>query len=415
MHQISKGALILAMISLTLLSLYGGGCAMFGSESLAAPVEELDQRLTDANNSLGINLFQELSEAVTEENLFISPSSIITALAMTYNGANGETQQAMEKTLQLEGMSMDEVNSAFADLLTILQNPDPKVELNVANSLWARAEVDFYEEFLELSRNYFQAEVTALDFDDPAAAETINEWVRNKTGDKIENIVEPPINPDTILFLINAIYFKGEWTEPFEAELTRDIPFNMPGGTKKDHPTMFRYGNYSYLENELFQAVSLPYGKNERISMYIFLPAAGINLENFNAELSPANWKQWLGSFGNMEGELGLPRFKFEFETSLNDALIALGMGTAFDQATADFSKMRPVPPRLYISAVKHKTFVEVNEEGTEAAAATSVEISVTSMPETFSMVVDRPFFFAIVDDLTGTILFLGSVSEPLL
>jgi serine protease inhibitor len=415
MHQKTGGVFLVSLIGLTLLLLYGGGCALLGSESLAAPVEELDQRLTDANNDLGINLFQELSKAAADENLFISPSSIITALAMTYGGADGETQRAMGKTLQLEDMSLEEVNAAFADLLTILQNPDPKVELAVANSLWARAGVDFYEEFLKLNQDYFQAEVNALDFDDPSAAETINKWVRSKTGEKIESIVEPPINPDTILFLINAIYFKGEWTEPFDAELTRDIPFNLPGGTKKNHPTMFRFGSYRYLENELFQAVSLPYGKNERISMYIFLPAQGTNLENFNTELSPANWKRWLDSFGNMEGELGLPRFKFEYETSLNDTLVALGMGPAFDEATADFSKMRPVPPRLYISDVKHKTFVEVNEEGTEAAAATSVEISVTSMPETFSMIVDRPFFFTIVDDLTGTILFMGSVSEPLL
>lgn len=410
---LSIPAVFSLMIGLILFSLSGGGCAMFGKESLAAPVEELDQSLVDANNGLGFNLFSILANTEKEKNLFISPSSIITALAMTYNGAAGETRSAMEKTLQLEGMSMDEVNAAFADLLTILQNPDPKVELTVANSLWAREGVDFKEDFLQRNRDYFQAEVAELDFDDPDAAETINHWVRDNTRNKIDGIVEPPINPDTVLFLINAIYFKGDWSEPFEKELTRDMVFKQPDGKKKEHPIMFRYGNYRYLENELFQAVSLPYGKNERISMYVFLPLPEIDLEQFYADLNPSNWKRWIDSFNSMEGELGLPRFKFEYETSLNDALTALGMGPAFDENTADLSGMRPIPPRLYISEVKHKTFVEVNEEGTEAAAVTSVEIGVTSMPETFYMVVDRPFFFAIADDLTGTILFMGSVFEP--
>ncbi len=386
---------------------------MPGKESLAAPVEELNQSLVEANNGLGFNLFNILAAAEKEKNLFISPSSIITALAMTYNGADGETRSAMEQTLQLEGMSMDEVNAAFADLLTILQNPDPKVELTAANSLWAREGVDFEEDFLQRNRDYFQAEVAELDFENPDAAETINNWVSDKTRNKIDGIVEPPINPDTILFLINAIYFKGDWSEPFEKELTRDMAFKQPVGEEKEHPIMFRYGSYRYLENELFQAVSLPYGKNERISMYVFLPLPEMDLEQFYADLNPSNWKRWIDSFSSMDGELGLPRFEFEYETSLNDALIALGMGPAFDENAADFSGMRPIPPRLYISEVKHKTFVEVNEEGTEAAAATSVEVGITSMPETFYMVVDRPFFFAIADDLTGTILFIGSVFEP--
>lgn len=419
MFKKTKSTWIILFSGLMLLSLYGGDCSIFGSESLAGPVKELDQRLIDANNNLGFKLFRELSAASAGENLFISPSSIITALAMTYNGADGETQRAMGKTLQLDNMRMEEVNAAFVDLLTILQNPDPKVELTVANSLWVRKGVDFYEEFLKLNQDYFQAEVTALDFGDPRAANTINNWVRSKTGEKIENIVEPPIDSDAILFLINAIYFKGEWAIPFEAELTREFPFNLPDGSQKDHPTMFRYGYYRYLENELFQAVSLPYGKNKRVTMYIFLPDQETDLETFIAEFSPANWKHWMYSFGNMEGMLGLPRFKFEFETSLNDTLKALGMESAFDQVSADFSKMSPIPPGLYISEVKHKTFVEVNEEGTEAAAATGVSLealslSKTLIPETFSMIVDRPFCFAIVDDLTGVILFMGSVTEPL-
>ena len=176
---------------------------------------------------------------------------------------------------------------------------------------------------------------------------------------------------------------------------------------------MFRYSDFHYLENELFQAVRLPYGKNERVSMYVFLPAAGSGLDQLYEHLTAENWQNWLSSFRMMEGEGGLPRFTYEYETSLSDVLKALGMEIAFDGDRADFSGMHPIPPNLYISEVKHKTFVEVNEKGTEAAAVTSVEVGVTAMPETFTMIVDRPFFFSIVDDMTGTILFMGSVLEP--
>ncbi len=391
----------------------GGGCSMFGSESLAAPVEDLDQRLVDANNGLGFNIYLQLAAQEPDRNIFISPSSIITALAMAYNGAEGETQAAMEEALLLKGMTMDEVNAAFADLLTILQNPDPNVELAVANSLWARKGVSFNEDFLSRSRDYYGAELTELDFDDPGSADTINRWVKDKTRNKIDGIVEPPIDPDTILFLINAIYFKGEWTEPFDRDNTRETTFYLPGGETKDLPVMFSYDDFRYMENELFQAVRLPYGKNERVSMYLFLPSVSTDLKRFKAELSSENWNSWIGSFRSMEGEVGLPRFSFEYEVSLNDALKALGMGIAFEEGAADFSGMRPTPPDLFISEVKHKTFVEVNEEGTEAAAVTSIEVGTTAMPETFYMVLDRPFFFAIADDITGTILFMGSVLEP--
>jgi serine protease inhibitor len=393
--------------------LIGGGCSLFGSEGLAAPVEELDERLVDANNGFGLNLFSELVGTEPAKNIFISPASVITALAMTYNGADGETKRAMEELMLLKGMSMDEINAAFADLLTILQNPDPKVELTVANSLWAREGVAFNEDFLKRNEDYFGAEVAELNFDDNGAADTINAWVKEKTRNKIDGIVTPPINPETVLFLINAIYFKGEWSDPFDPEMTRDLTFNLPDGSQKDLPVMFKNDDFRYLETEDFQAVSLPYGKNERVSMYLFLPAANSSLEELYGEMNITNWNKWIASFGSMEGEVGLPRFKFEYETSLNDALKNLGMGIAFDDSAVDFSGMRSIPPRLVISEVKHKTYVEVNEEGTEAAAVTSVEVGMTAMPETFSMIIDRPFFFAIADDLTGTILFMGSVTNP--
>lgn len=415
-HLLSTGAICGLLITGLLLSALVTGCG--GKETtrgLAAPAEDLDERLVLSNNSLGFNIFHMLRPVDESENIFISPSSILTALAMTYNGAGGETREAMAKTLFFEDMSPEEVNSSFADLLTILQNPDPRVEMAVANSLWAREGIDFKEDFLAQNEQYFHAEITDLDFNDPQAADAINGWVKEQTRGAIDEIIEPPINPLTVLFLINAIYFNGEWTEPFDPELTREINFHLPDGSEKKHPVMFKNDEFSYLETELFQAVRLPYGENERLGMYVFLPSEEAGLDGFYAELGADNWARWTGSFGTGEGEVGLPRFEFEYEAALNDALKALGMEIAFDDSAADFSGMRDIPPRLYISDVKHKSFVKVNEEGTEAAAATSVEIRLESaMPHYFTMIVDRPFFFAIVDDMTGTIVFMGSVYEPL-
>jgi len=395
--------------------IFSGGCALFKTEKTqAAPAEEVDQRLSSANNRLGFEIFHQLREEDAEENLFISPASILAALTMTYNGAEGETREAMEETLHFKDMSREEVNEAFADLLSILKNPDPKVEMAIANSLWAREGIEFKEDFLGRNEEFFKAEIAELDFDDPDAVDIINSWVEENTGGKIEDIIEPPINPLTVLFLINAIYFHGEWSEPFDPALTEEIPFTLTGGDEKEHPVMFRESDFSYLETDLFQAVRLPYGKEKRIGMYVFLPVEEAGLEKFYDQLDADNWAEWRDSFANREGEVGLPRFSFDYEITLNDVLEELGMAIAFDDSAADFSGMREIPPRLYISEVKHKSFIDVNEEGTEAAAATSVEVTLESaMPDSFSMVADRPFFFAIADDMTGSILFMGSLLEP--
>lgn len=408
---ISLGMLLLAAAALP--GATGCGGAGKPDRVYAEPAGHLDGRLVEGGTRFGFNLFHILLDEAPGENIFISPASVSMALAMTLNGAAGETFDAMERTLQLQGMSREEVNSAFADLKTILQNPDPRVKMAVANSLWVREGDSFHEDFLGRNRDYFDAAVAALNFDLPGSADTINGWVKDSTGGKIEEIVEGPIDPLTVLFLINAIHFKGAWSEQFDPQQTREIPFTLADGSRKQHPLMFQSGSYRYLKGERFQAVSLPYGEKGRVSMYVFLPDPGSSLPEFCRELTPENWAQWLASFGELEGEIGLPRFKFEYEASLNGALKTLGMAVAFDPAEADFGGMRPVPPNLFISEVKHKTFVEVNEEGTEAAAATSVEMRLTAMPERFNMIVDRPFFFAIVDDKTDSILFIGSVSEP--
>lgn len=376
-----------------------------------SPNQSVDTKLVDANTKFGFKLFQEILKQDSKKNVFISPSSVAIALSMTYNGASGETQQAMARALELQGISLQDINQANETLKTTLEKADPDIQLSIANSLWAKQGVAFKPEFLQSNRQFYGAKVTELNFASPDATKIINNWVKENTRGKIDQIVNQ-IQPDDVLFLINAIYFKGKWTKPFEKSQTTERPFYLSDGSQKQHPMMSQSGQYRYYENETFQAVSLPYGK-ERLSLYVFLPKKDTNLGAFEQQLSLENWQQWINQFQRRSGSIQLPRFKFDYDVQLNNALKALGMESAFSNG-ANFSNMTSAS--VAINEVKHKTFVEVNEEGTEAAAATSVGVMLTSarMPEEpFQMVVDRPFFCAIRDNKTGTVLFMGSIQEP--
>ncbi|MBD2507592.1 serpin family protein [Nostoc muscorum FACHB-395] len=372
-----------------------------------------DTRIVESSNKFGFKLFSEvLKDNKGENNIFISPSSVAIALAMTYNGASGSTQQAMAKTLELQGMNLPEINSSYAAVLKqLLENPDAKVQLSIANSLWANQDVSFAPDFLKRTQDFYQAKVSNLNFKDAAASNIINNWVKENTKGKITKIVET-IEPNQVLFLINAIYFKGNWSNEFDKSQTAQYPFYITSGKRKQHPMMSQQGDYRYYESEQFQAVSLPYGKDGKISFYIFLPKQNSNLKAFYQNLNVENWEKWMTQFNKQKGFIRLPRFKTDYEVTLNDALKSLGMEEAFSNK-ANFSGMGK---NFAISQVKHKTFVEVNEEGTEAAATTSVGIVATSLrdePEPFRMIVDRPFFCAIRDNQTGNVLFMGSIIEP--
>ena len=380
-------------------------------EQLATPV--VNPKVTAANTKFSFKLFSEIlkqNNSQNSQNIFISPTSVAIALAMTYNGAKGETQQAMAKTLELQGISLQEINSANAALIAAVQNADDKVQLNIANSLWAKQDINFNSDFLQTTEDFYKATVTNLDFSDPGAVNAINDWVKQSTNGKIDRIVQQ-INPDDVMFLINAIYFKGKWTKEFNPAQTTQQPFYLTAGEEKQHPLMSQSGEYSYYENKKFQAVSLPYGNDGRLSLYVFLPSDNSSLTAFYQALNADNWEKWIAQFRNRQGSIRLPRFKINYELTLNDTLKALGMEVAFEPK-ADFSG---IGDNLALSEVKHKTFVEVNEEGTEAAAATSVGITLTSAPseQPFQMNVDRPFFCAIRDNQTGTVLFMGSIVNP--
>jgi len=379
-------------------------------------MKKVNEPLMAATSRFAFKLYSQLQKQNTNTNLFVSPSSVMFALAMTYNGAEGKTREAMARTLEIEGLSLSEVNSGFAELQRAAGVADPKVQLKIANSLWARQGFTLKPEFVERSKQNYAAEVTSLDFNNPAAPMTINSWVKNKTDNLIDSIVDR-IDSNNILFLINAIYFKGQWKNEFEKAKTKDEDFQLPNGQQKKVPMMSQSGQYRYLRGEDFQAVTLPYG-NGRINMYVFLPDKGTSLEAFEKKVTFGNWEGWMKSLRFEPGTVMLPRFKVEYQTDLNDVLKALGMAEAFDPNVANFSGIAATNSgaRLYISEVKHKSFAEVNEEGTKAAAVTSVGVAVTSVQiprEPFMMKVDRPFFFAIRDDATGAILFMGSIVDP--
>jgi len=374
----------------------------------------IDNRLVAANNRFGFKLFDHLAKHDAGKNIFVSPSSVAFALTMIYNGASGETQQAMAKALEFQNMSLPEINQANAALRSALAGADPKVQLNIANSLWARKGFAFKPEFIKRNQDFYAAEVSTLDFGAPNAPAAINDWVNQKTNGRINKIVET-VPGDAILYLINAIYFKGNWAAQFDKSKTKEGQFTLLHGAKKKHPMMSQAGRYRYYTNEKFQAVSLPYGAG-RMSLYVFLPNKNSSLNEFSASLNAGNWEDWMSQFFFAEGDIMLPRFKLEYEIVLNQALQALGMQAAFDPQRADFKEMSASssPAKMFIDEVKHKTFVEVNEEGTEAAAVTSGGMRVTSYKPPFKMAVDRPFFCAIRDNQTGTVLFMGFIVEPM-
>jgi serine protease inhibitor len=384
-----------------------------GSAGKPRAPQRLDPAFLRAVNEFALELTVQLGRQDAGQNVFLSPANVAIALAMTANGARGETLQSMLSALNLNTLDLETVNSNFAALQALLVRDEPGATIAIANALWARAGVAFNADFLQRTQGFYDARIEALDFDQPDAPKTINEWVRRQTNDKIPAVVER-IPEEITLLLMSAIYFNGKWETPFNPEFTQDRPFYLLNGTTKELPTMYRSDDFEYLKGDGFQAVRLPYAGGG-VRMVIILPDADRTLAQLTDQLSIENWESWREQFSVKEGQLYLPRFTTRYDKQLNQALSAMGMTEAFDDGRADFSGMRPVPPALFISQVRHVAYVDVNEAGTEAAAVTSVEMGITSaMPtETFLMQVDRPFFFAIEETSTGSILFTGLITEP--
>src|ERR1041384_3329219 len=369
-----------------------------------------ESRLIAAENEFGFALLQQAGVAVPDSNVFLSPLSASMALGMTLNGAAGTTLDSMRVALRLGDATLADIDAGYRSLIDLLRGLDSTSRFEIANSIWARAGVPFFPSFLDAGRTSFDAEVRALDFAAPTALPTINDWVKQKTEGKIPAILDA-IASDAGMFLLNAIYFKGSWRVAFDPAKTRTAPFHAADGTTQNVPTMtlepsrLRYGADADAE-----VVELLYG-NGAFAMTIVLPRPGKTLGSLTAGLDTARWNRWTGAVHEVEIGLTLPRFRLDYKRLLNDDLSTLGMRVAFDPRAADFTRMADVAPdRLFITKVIQKTFVDVNEEGTEAAGANSVGIGITSLPMTVS--VNRPFLFAIRERLSGTVLFLGQIAQ---
>jgi len=382
------------------------GFAFIGIGLSANCAAQIDNRLVNANNDFGFRLFRQVTSGQPLKNVTISPYSVSAALYMTYNGSAGSTRGAMASTLGLDGMTPAMVNNGSQALMKSLKRPDPLIEFQSANSLWTKVGYPINQNFINQSKRYYNADVSSL----KGAPGTINAWVSRNTKGRIPKIVNS-VHPLAVLFLVNATYFKGQWQTKFDKALTQDADFHLANNTIKKVKMMRQIGDQWYLKGNHFQAVKLPYGKG-RMSMYIFLPDPDSNLPSFLKVLDSRNWHSWMSGFTNKEVEIGLPRFKMEWGQSLADALQSMGMTIAFTPGKADFANITP-DRNAYIYDVMHKTFIKVDEEGTEAAAATSVEIRTKAVRVIPRVVMDRPFFYAIRDESTGTVLFMGTVGEP--
>lgn len=398
-----------AVLSLMALVSFAG-CAHDGSGPLEPmrPFTSVEEEVAAANTSFGLGLLQQLHATESEPNLLISPLSASMALGMAMNGAAGPTYDAMRATLGFGRLEETQVNDAYRGLIRQLRSRDRKVEFRLANSIWHERTFAVKQPFLQAARDHFDAEVAALDFGSAAAPRTISSWAERETGGRIRNLVER-IDPLDVMFLVNAVYFKAPWQTPFEPHATAPRPFVQADGSSRDVATMFRDGTFPSLRNPDVQMVELPYAGGA-FGMVLLAPASGMDLDRLVGQLSPQRWQQWTEALEPGRIILQLPKFRFEYAIGLNDALGDLGMAIAFQPRVADFTRIADADD-LHISRVQHKTFIDVHELGTEAAAATSVTMSVTSMPPEFRF--DRPFLFAIRERESGALLFLGRVADP--
>ena len=392
------------------------GC---GSDGVGPPdaITDLPRALTlaeeqviDRSNTFGFDLLKLVDGARPSDNpnTILSPLSATMALGMALEGADGETFTAMKGALRFQGLSREEITASYRGLLDILPALDPEVELQIANSAWSREGFPFLASYFDAVTEGFDAEVSELDFNDPGSKDVINTWVNEKTKGRIPEIIDA-INPLDILYLINAVYFKGSWTTKFRAADTHSGSFFLEPEESISVPTMsaekmpIRLGQVNGI-----QVGELPYG-GDAFAMVLVVPPSGQNVDELVAQLDDDTWDEWLGSVSEGKFPVRLPKFELEWDGALKDALSAMGMGPAF-VPEADFSRMTPAPD-AHISAVRQKTFMKVDEEGTVAAAVTSVTVGTTSAP--MGLMVDRPFLLAIRERLSGTILFLGVIRDP--
>lgn len=381
---------------------------------LPRQLTESEQLLIEADHDFSYRLFREtVAWDNEEENIFISPLSVSMALAMTLNGAEGETLEDMRETLALSGMELDQINESFQSLVELLVTADPQVQLEIANSIWYREDFLINTEFQQRMEEYFNAKIEGLDFSDPASVNIINNWVKENTEELIETIIDE-IPGNVVMYLINALYFKGDWLRQFDPEDTEPADFYLETGGSVEVEMMQQKEQFAtYLSDEV-QMIELPYG-DSLFTMTVLMPGSAETpidqfVEQMVTDENLQNWRFNL-TVGSQETTVEMPKFELEYEIKYNEILMAMGMEIAFAPGQADFSGLTEAESAgLWIDEVKHKTFVRVDEKGTEAAAVTSVAIVESAPP---SIIVNRPFVFIIYERESGANLFMGKVKNP--
>jgi serpin B len=377
-------------------------------EALPRALSTAESAAIAANNQFAFQLLQRVVGADPAENTFIAPLSVSLALGMVMDGARGPTRDAMAATLGFGALPQPEINEAFRTLMALFGGLDEQIDFIIANSIWTAAGYPVEAAFLDDARRYFDAEARSLDFASASALATINGWVNDKTKGRIPTILDR-IDDAEVLFAVNAIYFKGLWRTQFKKSETASGAFHAADGTTRTVPFMHRTEDTPFYRGADFEAVDLWYG-NGAFTMTVIVPSGTATATSLATRLTAADFQAIAAGLHDTKVDLAMPRLRLEYARSLGDDLIALGMGIGFDSRLADFSGIGPNGP--FITRVEHKTFVAVDEEGTEAAAATAVGVGVTSVPQTETVRVDRPFLIAIRERLSVTIVFLGRIND---
>ena len=367
-------------------------------------------KVIETNNDFGLDLLKTVVSGEDSPNLMISPASVSIALGMAYNGAETTTRDAFEEVLNYDGLTREEVNEITKELIGVLVTNVKGNLLEIANSMWYDEGFPVELDFIDLNSIYYDAEVREIDFRTADAVKTINDWVSDKTHGKIDEIIQA-IDPAMMMILINAIYFNCVWEVEFDPRDTDKAPFYTEEGQIFGQVDMMRLeSTFDVAFTDDFSAVELPY-KNGKFSMFLFLPSEGTSVNDLVKQLDGNTWNSWREEFQEMEDfTVNMPKFKFEYERSMADDLKEMGLDIAFTDE-ADFSGISPVD--LLISDVIHKTYIDVNEEGTEAAAVTAIVFETTSIGPPSYIRLDRPFLFAITENTSKSILFIGKLARP--
>lgn len=372
-----------------------------------------EQELIQTSNTFALDLFKAINKSKGNENIFISPLSVDLALNMAVNGAAGETQQEMKETMGIQDISNEAANIASRDLIDFLHNIDKKVSLSIANAIWYKHELTLENGFSQLIEEYYKGKIEGLDFNDPTAKDIINKWVEDQTQGKIKDLIEK-VSPAAAMFLVNAIYFKADWMYQFEKSQTKEDKFTLEDGSQVPVQMMFSKGvELKHYTNEALQLLDIPYG-NGQFSMVVLLPHQGKTTEEVLSSLSPQELQDWIDRANTFTPQLFMPKFTLKFKMELIEPLMDMGMERPFSNA-AEFPHFFEETKSLMISTVTHQAFIEVNEEGAEAAAATAIGVELTSvgLNEPPVIRIDRPFVFFIREKHSGAILFAGKMMDP--